>query len=40
MEDNFIEAMEMVDLYCQTLLARYGLLQAHKYGIKHKTKLQ
>lgn len=31
-EDNFTEALELVDNYCQILLARFGMIQTQKYG--------
>ncbi|CAG8840624.1 4337_t:CDS:2, partial [Racocetra persica] len=30
-EDYYIEAMEMLELYCELLLARFGLLEQMKY---------
>jgi hypothetical protein len=31
-EDYIVEAMEIVEMYCDLLLARFGLLQQMKYG--------
>ena len=30
-EDYIVEAMEVVELYCDLLLARFGLIESMKY---------